>query len=595
MKKLARYLRHFKKEVILGPFFKLLEAIFELIVPLVMAKIIDVGVKNGDTQYVLIMGGVMVVLGIAGLGFALICQYFAARASQGVGTLLRNDLFAHILSFSHGEVDRFGTHSLITRITNDVNQIQLAVAMLIRLVVRAPFLVIGAAVMAMMLDLQLSLVFLAAAPLVALALYFVMSRSIPFYRVIQKKLDRISLSTRENLEGARVIRAFSKQEAEQKRFEQATEDAMDSSVRVGKISALLNPLTFAIMNIAIVAIIWFGGLRVNAGSLSQGQIIAFVNYMTQILLALVVVANLVVIFTKASASAARINEVLEPQPAIADRAQDRMPAPYHGPKIQFQDVSFSYPDAEEASLSHISAEMLSGQTIGIIGGTGSGKSTLVSLIPRFYDATSGQVLVDGMDLLQNSRECKRLIGYLPEKPPLYDEMTVRAYLRFVCELKEVQKSAIAAHVEDIIRTCGLSEVAHRLIGHLSKGYRQRVGVAQSLCGNPKVLVLDEPTVGLDPRQVVEIRALIADLGKTHTVIFSSHLLSEIQQLCQRVLILNRGHLEYEADMQELAETGETLILPIGAAISNPFCRPPDPAKRHQRRIFRTPGERRYSR
>ena len=217
-------------------------------------------------------------------------------------------------------------------------------------------------------------------------------------------------------------------------------------------------------------------------------------------------------------------------------------------------------------MSHISFQVKQGETLAIIGATGSGKSTLVSLIPRFYDATSGQVLVDGMDLLQNARECKRLIGYLPEKPPLYDEMTVRAYLRFVCELKEVQKSAIAAHVEDIIRTCGLSEVAHRLIGHLSKGYRQRVGVAQSLCGNPKVLVLDEPTVGLDPRQVVEIRALIADLGKTHTVIFSSHLLSEIQQLCQRVLILNRGHLEYEADMQELAETGETLRLRASIAM-----------------------------
>lgn len=232
--------------------------------------------------------------------------------------------------------------------------------------------------------------------------------------------------------------------------------------------------------------------------------------------------------------------------------------------IELRHVTKRYGAVE--ALHDVSFRALEGQIVGLLGQNGAGKSTTLNILTGYLPPTSGQVLVDGMDLLQNARECKRLIGYLPEKPPLYDEMTVRAYLRFVCELKEVQKSAITAHVEDIIRTCGLSEVAHRLIGHLSKGYRQRVGVAQSLCGNPKVLVLDEPTVGLDPRQVVEIRALIADLGKTHTVIFSSHLLSEIQQLCQRVLILNRGHLEYEADMQELAETGETLRLRASIAM-----------------------------
>ncbi|MGI5905495.1 MAG: ABC transporter ATP-binding protein [Candidatus Pararuminococcus gallinarum] len=546
MKKLARYLRHFKKEVILGPFFKLLEAIFELIVPLVMAKIIDVGVKNGDTQYVLIMGGVMVVLGIAGLGFALICQYFAARASQGVGTLLRNDLFAHILSLSHGEVDRFGTHSLITRITNDVNQIQLAVAMLIRLVVRAPFLVIGAAVMAMMLDLQLSLVFLAAAPLVALALYFVMSRSIPFYRVIQKKLDRISLITRENLEGARVIRAFSKQEAEQKRFEQATEDAMDSSVRVGKIAALLNPLTFAIMNVAIVAIIWFGGLRVNAGSLSQGQIIAFVNYMTQILLALVVVANLVVIFTKASASAARINEVLETQPAIADRAQDRMPAPYHGPKIQFQDVSFSYPDAEEASLSHISAEMLPGQTIGIIGGTGSGKSTLVSLIPRFYDVTQGAVLVDGVDVRDYPLErLRQQIGVVPQQAVLFSG-TLEENMRWGNEnatQEQIAKALRVAQAEEFVSKLpdGWQTKIAQGGKNLSGGQRQRLTIARALVREPEILILDDSASALDFATDAALRKSLQEETQGMTVIMVSQRAHTIRQADQ-IIVLDDGEV-----------------------------------------------------
>ncbi|MDE7288840.1 MAG: ABC transporter ATP-binding protein, partial [Oscillospiraceae bacterium] len=336
MFKLAKkYLGAFKKELIIGPAAKLTEAIFELIVPLIMADIIDTGINGGAGKpYIYRMGGIMILLGVLGLCCALVCQYLASRASQGVGTVIRNDLFRHINTFSHAELDRFGTPSLITRITGDVNQVQSAVAMLIRLVVRAPFLVIGAAVMAMTIDLKLSVIFLAVMPLVSLVLYLIMSRSVPFYKVIQKKLDKISLITRESLTGARVIRAFSRGEAEEERFGEANEDYAETSMRVGRLSALLNPLTYAIMNLAIAAIVWFGGFRVDSGDLSQGQVIAFVNYMTQISLALVVVANLVVLFTKAAACSARINEVFDTAPSIVDgEGAETM---QNVPKIEFK-------------------------------------------------------------------------------------------------------------------------------------------------------------------------------------------------------------------------------------------------------------------
>ena len=391
MLKFARFLKQFKREVLIGPVFKLTEAVFELIVPLVMAQIIDVGIANGDRGYVLRMGGVMVLLGLVGLGCALICQYCAARASQGFGTVLRSEMFRHINTLSHGEIDQIGTPSLITRITNDVNQLQLAVAMLIRLVVRAPFLVIGATVMALLLDWKLACIFFVAAPLMALVLYLVMSRSIPFYRIIQKKLDRISLITRENLSGVRDIRAFSRQEKEKERFAQASEDQMTTSIAVGRISALLNPLTSAIINLAIAAVIWFGGFRVDAGGMTQGEVIAFVNYLNQILLAMIVVANLVVIFTKAAASATRVDEVLELHPSIVNRVSRPAQEVEGSPEIAFDAVSFAYPDAGAYSLSDISFTVARGQTLGIIGGTGCGKSTLVNLIPRFYEVSEGDL------------------------------------------------------------------------------------------------------------------------------------------------------------------------------------------------------------
>ena len=422
MFKLIPYLKDFKKECFLGPLFKLLEAILELIVPLVMAKIIDIGVKSYDTSYIIKIGILIIILGIVGLGSALVCQYFAAKASQGFGTKLRNELFRHINSLSHSEIDNIGTPSLITRIINDVNQLQVAVAMAIRLGVRAPFIILGSAIMAMFINLKLSLIFFLSIPLIVLTLYLVMGKSIPLYRVIQKKLDKISLITRENLEGVRVVRAFSKQEVEKDRFNIAALDHSNTAIKVGKLSALLNPLTFMIMNFSIAFIVWFGGIGVNNGNFTQGEIIAFVNYMTQILLTLIVVANLVIIFTKASASATRVNEVLDTKSSIKEASSStKVQATNNSSKIiEFKNVSFSYNNSKQYSLENISLSINKGETIGIIGGTGAGKSTLVNLIPRLYESTEGEIFINGENIKNYSiKDLRNLFGIVPQKAVLF--------------------------------------------------------------------------------------------------------------------------------------------------------------------------------
>lgn len=559
MKKLARYLKSFKKQVIIGPFFKLLEAIFELIVPLVMASIIDKGIAHGDKSYVLKMGGVMILLGVLGLVFALICQYSAALASQGVGTKLRNDLFRHINSLSYKEIDELGTNSLVTRITNDVNQIQLVVAMLIRLVIRAPFLVIGAAVMALMIDLKLGLIFIIVAPLVSAVLYFVMSRSVPFYKVRQTKLDEVSLITRENLSGARVIRAFSKQEHERKRFNESSDEVADIAIRVGKLSAFLNPATFIILNVAIIAIIWFGGFRVDNGSLTQGQIIAFVNYMTQISLALVVVANLVVIFTKGSASAARINEIFETESSVIEgnyasdsvdnnsnktNLRESQNTTNSVPKIQFKDVSFSYHGNEEYSLEHLTVEIQRGETVGIIGGTGSGKTTLVNLLPRFYDTSKGSILIDGVDVKEYSLEdLRKQFGIVPQKAALFSG-TILENMRFAKEdasMEEIRKAAKIAQAEEFIESKpeGYNEVVSQGGKNLSGGQKQRLTIARALVGSPEVLILDDSASALDFATDAKLRKAIHENCEGMTVFIVSQRANSIKY-ADKIIVLDDG-------------------------------------------------------
>lgn len=560
MKKLARYLKSFKKQVIIGPIFKLLEAIFELIVPLVMASIIDNGIANGDKAYVLKMGGVMILLGVLGLVFALICQYSAALASQGVGTNLRNDLFKHINSLSYKEIDELGTNSLITRITNDVNQIQLVVAMLIRLVIRAPFLVIGAAVMALMIDLKLGLIFIIVAPLVSAVLYFVMSRSVPFYKVRQTKLDEVSLITRENLSGARVIRAFSKQEHEKERFNESSDEVADIAIRVGKLSAILNPATFIILNVAIIAIIWFGGFRVDNGSLTQGQIIAFVNYMTQISLALVVVANLVVVFTKGSASAARINEIFETESSVNGDQGILNNTSNSVPKIQFKDVSFSYLGNEEYSLEHLTVEIQKGETVGIIGGTGSGKTTLVNLLPRFYDATKGSILIDGVDVKDYNLEAlRKQFGIVPQKAALFGG-TILENLRFAKEdasMEEIRKATKIAQAEEFIESKpeGYNTIVSQGGKNLSGGQKQRLTIARALVGSPEILILDDSASALDFATDAKLRKAIHENCEGMTVFIVSQRANSIKY-ADKIIVLDDGLVKGIGNHNELFDSCE---------------------------------------
>lgn len=565
MLKFARFLKQFKKEVLIGPVFKLTEAVFELIVPLVMAQIIDVGIANGDRGYVLRMGGVMVLLGLVGLGCALICQYCAARASQGFGTVLRSEMFRHINTLSHGEIDQIGTPSLITRITNDVNQLQLAVAMLIRLVVRAPFLVIGATVMALLLDWKLACIFFVAAPLMALVLYLVMSRSIPFYRIIQKKLDRISLITRENLSGVRVIRAFSRQEKEKERFAQASEDQMSTSIAVGRISALLNPLTSAIINLAIAAVIWFGGFRVDAGGMTQGEVIAFVNYLNQILLAMIVVANLVVIFTKAAASATRVDEVLELHPSIVNRVSRPAQEVEGSPEIAFDAVSFAYPDAGAYSLSDISFTVARGQTLGIIGGTGCGKSTLVNLIPRFYEVSQGSLKVDGVDVRDYPMEQLRgKVGIVPQRAVLFSG-TLRQNMQWRKQDatdEEIWQALETAQAASFVRKMpdGLDSVILQGGKNLSGGQKQRLTIARALVGEPEILILDDSASALDFATDAALRRAIAkfsaERGNRMTTIIVSQRANTVRYADQ-IVVLDDGRTAGIGTHEQLLESCQT--------------------------------------
>lgn len=557
MLKFVKYLKLFKKEVIIGPVFKLIEAIFELLVPLVMAKIIDVGIKNGDTAYVLKMGGVMVLLGVIGLCCALICQYLAARASQGFGTVVRNELFSHMNSLSYAEIDQIGTPSLITRITNDVNQLQLAVAMLIRLVIRAPFLVIGATVMAMLLDLQLSVVFLVSAPLIAVVLYFIMSRSVPYYRAIQKKLDRISLITRENLTGVRVIRAFSKQKKEKQRFADASNDQMKTSLSVGKLSALLNPLTSVIINLSIIAVVWFGGVRVYAGELEQGEVIAFISYLSQILLSLIVLANLVVIFTKASASATRVNEIFETKSTVSDTGNREITAPKDTsvPKIEFDRVSLSYTRTEECSLNRLSAKIYAGETVGIIGGTGSGKTTLINLIPRFYEATQGNVLVDGVNVKQYPfRQLRQKIGLVPQSAMLFTG-TIRKNMQWSCENAEdaqIAKALRIAQADEFVNTLpdGYDSMVQQAGKNFSGGQRQRLTIARALVGNPEILILDDSSSALDFATDAALRKSITQEMGAATVLIVSQRANSIMH-ADKIIVLEDGNVAGIGTHQEL--------------------------------------------
>ena len=523
MIKLARYLKHFKLNVTIGPLCKLTEAIFELIVPLVMAEIIDNGIANGDNDYILHHGITLIALAVLGLMCALVCQYMASVASQGVGTRLRADLYAHINSLSYKEIDDLGTPAMVTRITNDVNQVQTAVAMLIRLVVRAPFLVIGATIMAFTIDAKLSLIFLGAMAAIVLIMYPIMTATVKLFKKQQRSLDGVSRITRENLSGVRVVRAFSRQDYEQERFEETAEEYRKLAVKAGRINALLNPAIFIVVNTAYLLIVWLGGKTVSAGELSQGQVIALINYMTQISLALVVVANLVTIFTKAAASSARINEVFDMKPSVVGAESDPEESE-SAPAIEFDSVSFAYNGGEHA-LEDISFSLQKGETLGIIGGTGSGKSTLVNLICRFYDCTSGSVKLNGADVRSyKTNTLRRKIAVVPQKTELISG-SLRDNIAFgnpdVTD-EDIQKALSVAQAKEFTDKLdgGLSSRILQGGKNLSGGQKQRLAIARAVAQSPEILILDDSSSALDYATDAQLRRAIKEDISVTTVIVS---------------------------------------------------------------------------
>ncbi len=556
MLKLRRFLKNYKLQLTVGPLCKLIEAIFELLVPLITADIIDTGVANHDVGYVLSRGGLMVLLGALGLGFALVCQKSASIASQGFGTEVRNAMFKHINTLSHNEIDKIGTPSLITRMTNDINQLQLAVAMLIRLVIRAPFLVIGALIMAMTIDLKLSLIFLIASPLIAIVLFVIMNRSVPFFKAIQKKLDGVSLISRENLSGNRVIRAFSKQESDETRFNEKNNDLARAAVTVGRISVLLNPLTYIIAQFAIIAVVWFGSNLVYTGDLLPGQIIALVNYMTQILLAMIVVSNLVVIFTKAFASASRVNEVFDTQPSIVEKTKDDIAVNDNAPAIEFKNVSFGYADNGYA-LHNLDFKIERGATVGIIGGTGSGKSTLVNLIPRFYDASEGEVFVNGNNVKEYSfRQLRKDMGIVPQAAVLFSG-TIEDNMRWGksdASEEEITKALKISQSYEFVSKLPdkLNTVITAGGKNLSGGQRQRLTIARALVSEPNILILDDSASALDFATDAALRKALAEETDDMTVLMVSQRVGTVRYADQ-ILVLDNGNLVGMGKHNDLVE------------------------------------------
>ncbi len=544
MRYLAKYLKPYRLQFIIGPAFKLLEAVLELFMPIMMALIIDKGIPAGDTGYILAVGGLMLLTASVGLGSAVICQYSASVASQGFGTAVRNALFKKVLSLSYAQVDKYGVQTLSNRITNDVTQLQTAVAMTIRLVIRAPFICIGSVVATLLIDWKLGLVVVCALPLFAAALFLVMRKSSPMYTKVQEGLDDMSDTLRENLSGVRVIRAFAREDAEKERFAGRNRELLDRTLAVGRVSTLLNPVTNLIMNFSIIAIIWFGGIRVDAGDLSQGQILAFISYVTQMLSVLIVVANLVVLFTRAFASLRRVSEIFaledDPSEKEAGGPANRIPAP----AVEFKDVSFAYPGGGEEALSHISFTLPAGETLGIIGATGAGKSTLAALIGRFYTPTAGQVLVEGRPVEDyGAADLRGRIGLVPQRVELFAG-TVADNLRLGAPdapenlLESAAKTAQAYAFIDRLPE-DFNAPVRKGGANFSGGQRQRLAIARALVKQPAVLILDDAASALDYATDAALRqALRRDCKGMTTVIISQRVWAV--QNCHQILVLEDG-------------------------------------------------------
>ena len=519
---LRRFGGKFRRYMVVGPACKLIEVIFDLLTPLVIAQMIDKGIGSHDVNAVIHYGMVLGAMAVIGISFTLVCQKMAALTSQGMGTDIRGALYQHINELSYVELDRFGTPSLITRITNDVNQVQLAVALGVRMLIRWPFLAVGSMCAALAIDLKLGIIFLICTPAIGLVFWFVMARCIPYYKQLQAKLDRIALVCREGLSGARVVRAFVREDHERERFARAADDQAHVAIAVGKLSSVLNPVTFLVMNLGVCAILWVGGIQVNVGELTQGQVMAFVNYMTQTLTSIVYVANLVVVFTKASASASRINEVLNCEPSITDEGNQPVALPEPSdlaggavpvPALSFDHASFSFGAGAANAVSDVTLELPLGKTLGIIGGTGSGKSTLVSLIPRLYDVSTGRVSVMGADVhTWPLDQLRRVVATVPQRASLVSG-TIRSNLTWRDEAatdEELWAALDMAQASEFVRDKpqGLDAPVEAGGKNFSGGQRQRLTIARALVGSPQILIMDDSASALDFKTDAALRHAI---------------------------------------------------------------------------------------
>ena len=517
---LRRFGGKFRRYMVIGPACKLIEVIFDLLTPLVIAQMIDKGIGAHDVNAVIHYGMVLGATAVIGISFTLVCQKMAALTSQGMGTDIRGALYEHINKLSYAELDRFGTPSLITRITNDVNQVQLAVALGVRMLIRWPFLAVGSMVAALAIDLKLGIIFLICTPAIGLVFWFVMAHCIPYYKQLQAKLDRIALICREGLSGARVVRAFVREDHERERFAQAADDQANTAIAVGKLSSILNPVTFLVMNLGVCAILWVGGIQVNVGELTQGQVMAFVNYMTQTLTSIVYVANLVVVFTKASASASRINEVLNCVPSITDEGNQPVALPKPSnvapvPALSLSHASFSFGAGAANAVNDVTLELPLGKTLGIIGGTGSGKSTLVSLIPRLYDASTGSVSVMGADVRTwPLDQLRRVVATVPQRASLVSG-SIRSNLTWRDEAatdEELWAALDMAQASEFVRNKpqGLDAPVEAGGKNFSGGQRQRLTIARALVGSPQILIMDDSASALDFKTDAALRHAIRE-------------------------------------------------------------------------------------
>ncbi|MCC2826236.1 ABC transporter ATP-binding protein/permease [Faecalicatena orotica] len=560
MERLWSYMKHYKKESILGPLFKLLEASFELLVPLVVANIIDTGIASRDGSYVLKMGGVLILLGFVGLASSITAQYFAAKAAVGTSTAMRKALFEHLNSFSYKELDTIGTSTLITRITSDINQVQTGVNLVLRLFLRSPFIVFGAMIMAFTIDVRCATIFAAVIPVLFVVVFAIMGVTIPWYRRVQNELDRVLLHVRENLSGVRVVRAFNRQQEEMKTFHRDSTALMNTQLFVGRISGLLNPLTYAIINVAVILLVWTGGRQVDAGILSQGQVVALVNYMSQILVELIKLANLIINVTKSLACLSRINKILDQETGMVEGTVEEQKQENGVPCVEFKDVSITYEEGADAALSHVSFRAYPGETIGIIGGTGSGKSTLVNLIPRFYDVTEGEVLVDGRNVQEYTYEGLRgKIGVVPQKAVLFSG-TIRENLRWGKEDatdEELYAALETAQGREIVekKEKGLDTEVLQGGRNLSGGQRQRLTIARALVRDPEILILDDSASALDFATDAKLRKALREHKEKATVFLVSQRAATIRQADQ-IIVLDDGAVAGIGKHEELYQNCE---------------------------------------